>query len=49
MLMRVGLSLKLPSMMFISGPVLMLALDEAEESLMHFRTAISAGLCGGDL
>jgi hypothetical protein len=24
-----------------------LALDKAEKSLMHFRAAISAGLCGG--
>jgi hypothetical protein len=47
MLMRVGLSLKLQSPMFISGPVLSLALDRAEKSLMHLRLAISAGLCGG--
>jgi hypothetical protein len=33
MLMRAGLSLKLPSPMFISGPALMLALDEAEKSI----------------
>jgi hypothetical protein len=26
---------KLPSLMFISGPVLMLALDRAEKTLMH--------------
>jgi hypothetical protein len=48
MLMRAGLSLKLPSLMFVSRPVLMLALDGAEKSLMHLRAAISAGLCGGD-
>jgi hypothetical protein len=33
--------------MFVSGPVLTLALDEAEKSLMHLRAAINAGLCGG--
>jgi hypothetical protein len=33
--------------MFISGPVLMLSLDGAEKSLMHFRVAISVGSCGG--
>jgi hypothetical protein len=50
MLMRADLSLKLPSLMFVSGPVLMLALDKAEKSLMHLRAAISAGSCGsGDL
>jgi hypothetical protein len=43
MLMRAGLSLKLPSLMFVSRPVLMLALDGAEKSLMHLRVAISAG------
>jgi hypothetical protein len=43
MLMRAGLS----SLMFVSGPVLTLALDKAEKSLMHLRAAISAGLCGG--
>jgi hypothetical protein len=49
MLMRAGLSLKLPSSMFVSEPVLTLALDEAEKSLMQFWAAISAGLCdGGD-
>jgi hypothetical protein len=47
MLMRANLSSKLPSLMFISGPVLMMALDEAEKSLMHLQAAISAGLCGG--
>jgi hypothetical protein len=40
MLMRAGLSLKLPSLMFIFGPVLMLALDRAEKSLMHLRVAV---------
>jgi hypothetical protein len=50
MLMRAGLSSKLPSLMFISRPVLTLALDGAEKSLMHLRVAISAGSCGiGDL
>jgi hypothetical protein len=39
--------LKLPSLMFIFGPVLMLALDGVEKSLMHLRAAISAGSCGG--
>jgi hypothetical protein len=47
MLMRAGLSLKLPSLMFVSGPILTLALDGAEKSLMHIRAAISAGLHGG--
>jgi hypothetical protein len=47
MLMRAGLSLKLPSPMFISGPVLTLALDGAEKSLVNLRAAISAGSCGG--
>jgi hypothetical protein len=47
MLMRAGLSLKLPSLMFISGPVLMLALDGAKKSLMHLRVAINVGSCGG--
>jgi hypothetical protein len=47
MLIRVGLSSKLPSSIFIFGPVLTLALDGAEKSLMHLRAAISAGLCGG--
>jgi hypothetical protein len=32
--------------MFVSGPVLMLALDGAEKSLMHLWAAISVGLCG---
>jgi hypothetical protein len=32
---------------FISGPVLKLALDGAEKSLMHLQAAISVGLCGG--
>jgi hypothetical protein len=45
--MRAGLSLKLSSPMFVSGPVLTLALDGAEKSLMHFQAAISAGSCGG--
>jgi hypothetical protein len=47
MLMRAGLSFKLTSLMFVSGPVLMLALDGAEKSLMHFWAAIIAGSCGG--
>jgi hypothetical protein len=46
MLMRASLSLKLPSPMFVSRPVLMLALDGAEKSLMHFQAAINAGSCG---
>jgi hypothetical protein len=46
-LMRAGLSSKLPSLMFVYGPVLMLALDRAKKSLMHLRAAISAGSCGG--
>jgi hypothetical protein len=48
MLMRVGLSSKLSSLMFVSGPVLTLALDGAEKLLMHLWAAISVGLCGGD-
>jgi hypothetical protein len=47
MLMRAGLSSKLPSPMFISRRVLILALDGVEKSLMHIRAAISAGSCGG--
>jgi hypothetical protein len=47
MLMRVGLSAKLPSLMFISEPVLTLLLDGAEKSLMHFQAAICAGSSGG--
>jgi hypothetical protein len=39
--------LKLPSLMFISRPVLMLALDRTKKSLMHLRAAISVGSCGG--
>jgi hypothetical protein len=46
-LMRAGLNLKLTSPTFVSGPVLMLALDGAEKSLMHLQTAISEGSCGG--
>jgi hypothetical protein len=46
-LMIAGLSLKLPSPMFISRLVLTLALDEAEKSLIHLRSASSAGGCGG--
>jgi hypothetical protein len=42
-----GLSLKLPSSMFVSGPVLTLALDRPEKSLMHLLAAISVGSCGG--
>jgi hypothetical protein len=45
LVMRAGLSSKLPSSMFISGPVLTLALDGAEKSLMHLQAAISAGSC----
>jgi hypothetical protein len=49
MLMRASLSLKLPSPMLISKPVLTFALDEAEKSLMHLQAAICAGSCdGGD-
>jgi hypothetical protein len=49
MLMRAGLSLKLPSLMFVSGPVMMLALDGAKKSLMHLWAAISVGSgSGGD-
>jgi hypothetical protein len=33
--------------MFVSRPVLTLALDGAEKSLMHLRAATSAGSCGG--
>jgi hypothetical protein len=33
--------------MFISRPVLTLALDEAKKLLMHFQAAFSAGSCGG--
>jgi hypothetical protein len=47
MLMRVGLSLKLPSLMFVSKLVLTLALDRTKKSLMHIRAAISAGSCSG--
>ena len=44
-----GLSSKLPSPILVSGPVLMLALDGAEKSLMHFRAAaIGTGNTGGD-
>jgi hypothetical protein len=46
MLMRAGLSSKLPSLKFFSRPVLTLALDRAEKSLMHLRAAISAGSYG---
>jgi hypothetical protein len=45
--MRAGLSSKLPSLMFIFGPVLTLTLDGAEKSLMHHRATISAGSSGG--
>jgi hypothetical protein len=49
MLLRAGLRLKLPSPIFVSEPVVTLALDVAEKSLMHVRAVISAGLCdGGD-
>jgi hypothetical protein len=33
--------------MFVSGPVLTLALYVAVKSLMHFWTTINAGLSGG--
>jgi hypothetical protein len=33
--------------MFVSGPVLTLALDGAEKLLMHLRADISACSCGG--
>jgi hypothetical protein len=33
--------------MFVSRPVLTLALDGDEKSLMHFQAAISVGSCGG--
>jgi hypothetical protein len=46
-LMRVGLSSKLPSPMFVSGPVLTMLLDGAKKSLMHFRPALCVGSCGG--
>jgi hypothetical protein len=46
MSMRVGLSSKLPSLMFVFGPVLTLAPDGAEKSLMHLQAAISTGSCG---
>jgi hypothetical protein len=39
--------LKLPSLMFISGPVLTLALDGVEKLLMHFWAAICVDSCGG--
>jgi hypothetical protein len=45
-LMRAGLSLKLPSSTFVSSPALTLLLDGAEKSLMHFWPAICAGSCG---
>jgi hypothetical protein len=45
-LMRAGLSLKLPSPTFVSGPVLTLLLDGAKKSLMHFQLAIFVGSCG---
>jgi hypothetical protein len=41
MLMRVGLSSKLSSLMFISGLVVTLALDGAEKLLMHLWATIS--------
>jgi hypothetical protein len=47
MLISVGLSSKLPSPVFISRPVLTLALDRAKKSLMHLRAAITVGSCGG--
>jgi hypothetical protein len=45
--MRTGLSLKLPSPMLVSSPVLPLLLDGAKNSLMHFRPAICVCSCGG--
>jgi hypothetical protein len=45
-LMRAGLSSKLPSLTFIFGLVLTLLLDGAKKSLMHFRPAICAFSCG---
>jgi hypothetical protein len=47
MLMRAGLSSKLPSPLFVSEQVLTLALDGVGKSFMHFQAAISAGSCGG--
>jgi hypothetical protein len=42
-----GLSSKLPSLTFVSGPILTLLLDGVVKSLMHFWPAICAGSCGG--
>jgi hypothetical protein len=48
-LMSASLSSKLPSPTFVSGPILMLALDGAKKSLMHFRETIGTGTtCGVD-
>jgi hypothetical protein len=47
MLMRASLCLKLPSPIFISRPVLTLALDGVEKLLMHLQAAIRVGSCGG--
>jgi hypothetical protein len=47
MLMGAGLSSKMPSLVFVSGPVLTLALDGDEKSLMHLQAAIGACLFGG--
>jgi hypothetical protein len=41
------LSSKLPSLMFVSRPVLTLALDGAEKSFMQLQAAIGAVSCGG--
>jgi hypothetical protein len=46
MLMSASLSLKPPSLMFVSGPDLTLVLNEAKKSLMHHWAAINAGSCG---
>jgi hypothetical protein len=45
--MSAGLSSKLPSLRFISGPVLILAIDGAEKSLIHFRAVIGTGSTHG--
>jgi hypothetical protein len=47
MLMRAVLSSKLPSPIFISGPVLTSATDGAEKLSINPQAAISAGSCGG--
>jgi hypothetical protein len=45
MLMRAGLSLKLPSLMFVSGPVLTLALDGAKKSLLVCVAVVIPKIC----